>query len=230
MIQYYRIADLVVQMDSYGRTIEQAKQYRIDSCENVDITINSPWGSRRNDFPMLSDEDGEYLATGWDFYKKLLDHDGLMLHASAVVLDGRAYLFSADSGTGKSTHTQLWLKHFGSKAFVLNDDKPALRLYNGKWYAYGTPWSGKCDISRNVGVPVAGVAMLCRGDENEIHRWYGAEAIAAVYKQINRPKDLFSRNKLLSLLDKLLCQVPVWKFMCNTDPNSVMVSYTAMRE
>lgn len=227
-MQYYKIAGLVVQMDSFGRTVQQAEKYKINPCEHVDITIESLWQSRKDKFPMLSDSDGEYLATGADFYKKLLDHGGMMLHASAVVLDGRAYLFSADPGTGKSTHTNMWLNVFGDRAYILNDDKPAVRLHQNGWYAYGTPWSGKNDMSTNIGVPIAGIAMLHRGETNKVERWSGMEAIAAIMKQVNRPKALEYRLKLLELLDALVCQIPVWKLECNMDPDAVKVAYDAM--
>ena len=73
----------------------------------------------------------------------------MLLHSSAVVVDGYAYLFSADSGTGKSTHTGLWKQHFGDRAYIINDDKPAIRKVDGEWYVFGTPWSGKTDTSVN---------------------------------------------------------------------------------
>ena len=153
----------------------------------------------------------------------------MMLHASAVVVDGRAYLFSADCGTGKSTHVGLWLKRFGERAYILNDDKPAMRIVNGTWYAFGTPWSGKYDLSTNTGVPIAGIAMLERSDANEIARFQGKDAIYAIYRQLNRKTETAAfRIKQLELLDKLLTQVPVWKLKCNMDPEAAMVSYEAM--
>ncbi len=224
----YRIAGLTVKMKSYGRTIRQAYPYRCEDTVNPDITIDSRWDKLREKYPMISEEDGEYLCTGSNFYRQLLDYDGLMLHSSAVVVDGKAYLFSAPCGTGKSTHTRLWLEHFGELAYILNDDKPALRLQDGVWYAYGTPWSGKNDISVNLGVPVAGIAMVERSETNEISQWNGKEAIFAVYSQVNRPSTPEFRMKLLDLLDKLFAGIPVWKLRCNMNPDAAMVSYAAM--
>lgn len=229
MKQYYRIAGLCVAMDSYGRTVEQARPYLAQACAAPDIVIESNWPNFKEKYPYLSDSDGEYLATGGNFYKQLLEFDGLMLHASAVVVDGKAYLFSADSGTGKSTHTKLWLEMLGDRAFILNDDKPALRLEGGRWYAYGTPWSGKHDISANERVPVAGIAMIERSERNEIARFSGVEAISAVLRQVNRPKDMEYRVKLLELMDKLFAHLPVWKLKCNMTPDAAKLSYAAMR-
>lgn len=228
MVQYYNIAGLVVEMDSFGRTIRQSEPYLCNTKEPADIVICTNWQSFQKKNPFLSDEDSEYLCTGASFYKQLLKYDGLMLHSSAVVVDGRAYLFSAPCGTGKSTHTGLWLKYFGDRAYILNDDKPALRLQDGVWYAYGTPWSGKHDISVNTGVPLAGIAMISRGETNSITRWRGREAIHALMTQVNRPRDPAFRILLLELLDKLFRTVPVWKLQCNMDPEAALVSYEAM--
>lgn len=226
MTQYYKIAGLTVAMDTFGRTLEQAKPYQCDPAE-PDMRIESHWQMLQQ-YPHLSDEDCEYLSTGGSFYRQLLQHDGMLLHSSAVVMDGKAYLFSASCGTGKSTHTKLWLKQFGERATMLNDDKPALRMKDGVWYAYGTPWSGKHDISTNIEVPIAGIAMIERGTENEIRPFSGAAAIHSILEQTARPADPESRIKILELLDKLLTMVPVWKLRCNMDPEAAIVSYEAM--
>lgn len=228
MTKYYRIAGLAVKMDSFGRTEEQAEAYLCEVQDVVDFSIVSGRQKLREIYPKLSEDECEYLSTGVYFYRKLIDHDGLMLHSSAIVMDGKAYLFTADPGTGKSTHTSLWLKQFGDRAYILNDDKPALRLEDGAWYAYGTPWSGKHDISRNERVPVAGIACLERGEHNEIVPFSGIEAISAIMKQVNRPKAAEYRVKLMKLMDKLITQVPIWKLKCNMGPETVNVSYEAM--
>ena len=221
-----------MKMDSYGRTVEQAKPYRCKSVESPDITIQSLWEKAKANNPdiyaNLPDEDGEYIFTGISFYKQLLNFGGCMLHSSAVVVDGKAYLFSANCGTGKSTHTRLWLELFGDRAYILNDDKPALRLEDGVWYAYGTPWSGKHDISVAARIPLGGIAMIHRGEENTIRSFTGKEAILELMRQVNRPKDMQLRIKLLELLDKLFVMVPIWYLECNMDPEAAIVSYEAM--
>lgn len=228
MEQYYKIAGLTVKMDSFGRTVEQAEPYKCAPCEKPQIVIESNWPELKEQYPRWSDNLGEYMSTGTLFYRHLLNFDGIMLHSSAVVVDGQAYLFTADSGMGKSTHTQLWLKKFGPRAFILNDDKPALRLEEDGWYAYGTPWSGKDDISVNTRVPLAGIAVVERGEENSIEPFRGVGAVHALLKQVNRPKEKGYREKILELLDKLITQVPVWKLRCNMDMEAAEVSYQAM--
>lgn len=228
MEKYYKIAGLTVKMDSYGRTVEQAKPYEIAPCENVDVTVVSPWPERKSEYPELDDDMGEYLFTGTRFYRNLLDFGGFSLHSSAVVMDGKAYLFTADCGTGKSTHTQLWLKAFGDRAYILNDDKPALRLEDGVWYAYGTPWSGKHDISVNTRVPLGGIAVVNRSETNWLEPFEGKDAVVQIFRQLNKMRSMEYRIKLLELLDKLITQVPVWKLHCNMDVEAAVVAYEAM--
>lgn len=233
-MEYYRIAGLTVAMDTFGSTLKQAQPYRCEPVEQPDVVIEAMWEIYKEKllekYPNITADVGEYLYTGAKFYKELLTFDGMMLHSSAVVVDGQAYLFSADPGTGKSTHTKLWLELFGERAYILNDDKPALRLENGRWMAYGTPWSGKHDISVNTGVPLAGIAMIERGETNEIEPHSGITALRELLAQINRPKGAEYRVKLLELLDKLVTQVPIWKLRCNMTVEAAKVAYEAMKE
>lgn len=227
MTKFYKIANLIVAMDSFGRTAKQAEPYRCEELE-PDIIIRSSWEDLQKRQPHLSAEDCEYLSSGASFYKQLLCYDGMMLHASAVIVDGKAYLFSAPCGTGKSTHTKLWLSVFGDRAYILNDDKPALRLIDGIWYAFGTPWSGKNDCSVNIGVPVAGICLLYQAKENRIIPFSGKDAIFAILEQTIRPTEATLQEKLLELLDKLITTIPVWKMGCNMEEKAALVSYNAM--
>lgn len=233
MENYYCIADLYVKMFATGKTLEQAKPYICDIKDQVDIEI-SPDALFKEGYdlpakwPHLSEESRYYMGSAALFYRKLISFNGMMLHSSCVVVDGRAYLFTADSGTGKSTHTNRYLDLFNDRAFILNDDKPALRFDNGIWYAYGTPWSGKHDISVNTRAPIAGIAVLERSPVNIIERISGIEAISKIIKQVNRPKSADYRIKLMQLLDLLITNVPIWKLRCNMDPEAAIVSYEAM--
>lgn len=228
MDKYYNIAGLNVKMRTFGRTEAQAVPYEIPETQDVDLEISTDAYDFVEIFPNLTEDVREYIATGSLFYRGLLRHNGIMLHSSAVVVDNKAYLFSADPGTGKSTHTGLWLKQFGDRAYILNDDKPALRLEDGVWYAYGTPWSGKHDISFNARVPLAGIAVLERGKENIIEPYNGRDVIQKIMMQVNKPSPAEYRVLLIKIVDKLIRQVPVWRLQCNMDPTAAIVSYGAM--
>lgn len=224
----YLIAGLRVRMNSFGRILSQAEPYLTKTSGDVDITITSDPHSLKEKQPHLSLDDCEYLCTGGSFYRQLLDFDGMMLHSSAVVMDGYAYLFSAPCGTGKSTHTNMWKEAFGSSVVMLNDDKPALRRENDRWYAYGTPWSGKTDQNINMRVPIGGICVLTRGEQNYIEPYNGASAIFSLLDQTVRPKTENIRGRLLELLDDLMTSVPIWKLRCTPTKEAALVSQAAM--
>ena len=229
MKQYYRVADLVVEMDSFGRTIDQAEPYRIPDQKKSDICISADWRALKKCQPHLTDEACEYLMTGSSFYHQLVNFDGLMVHSSAVVMDGKAYIFSAPCGTGKSTHTSLWIKAFGAdRVQLLNDDKPALRCIDGEWFAYGTPWSGKYNLSVNVRVPLAGICMLNRGEVNKIEPYGGASVVRALLEQTVRENSPEFMSKVLGLLDNLITMVPVWRLECNMELDAAILSHRVM--
>ena len=229
MLFSYKIANLIVQMSTHGKTLRQAEPYRIPDSPEPDIIITSRADLLKERHPYLPEDSCEYLSTGSSFYRQLLRFDGMMLHSSAVVMDGRAYLFSAPSGTGKSTHTALWQQVFGKdNAVILNDDKPALRRENGQFFAYGTPWSGKTDLNRNMRVPLGGICMLHRGGVNRIEPYGGAAAVHAILEQTSRVRDEAFMTKLLDLIAALLDEVPVWRMECNMDPEAARMSHRVM--
>ena len=230
MIYYYRIAGLLVQMETFGKTLKQAQAYLAEA-GTPDVVITSHPEALRAAQPHLSLESCEYLSTGASFYRQLLGFDGLLIHASAVVKDGFAYLFSAPCGTGKSTHTSLWRETFGEDQVVmLNDDKPAIRREDGKWYAYGTPWSGKTDQNTNIRVPLGGVCVLERGEENEIVPFTGAKAAFALLEQTVRPTQGQSREILLELLDDMMAKTPIWKLRCTPTREAARLAHSVMAE
>ena len=223
----YQIADLLVDMDVSGRTLQQAKAYASQADGPADIVLNCDVNQIMELNPELTDWDtAEYMGTGAIFARELLNFNGSFLHSSAVILEGKAYLFSAPSGTGKSTHTEKWCRLFG--AHYLNDDKPALRLVDGVWMAYGTPWSGKHDLSSNEGAPVGAVAVLRRGEENTITRIQPAQAMPWIMSQTTFRLGREDMDKQLALMDSFLRQVPIWQLSCRNEDAAAFVSRGAM--
>lgn len=224
----YLIAGLTVDMEVFGRTERQAEAYAFPTNGPADITLESDDRRVLELNPGLKNLDNaQYMGTGMAFARSLLAFDGSFLHASAVMLDGKAYLFSANSGTGKSTHTEKWCRLFG--ATYLNDDKPALRLIDGVWMAYGTPWSGKHDLSAPMGAPLGGIAFIKRGEENAIRPFPPAEAVPIFMSQsLWRLREHRQMGKQLELVDKLMRQVPVWELTCRNDDDAALLSHSVM--
>lgn len=229
----YRIADLCIEYDAkYALLRERSEKYAVSVDKlSLPITVTeAQTQALRTQAPHLDDGSIEYMLMGAQFYEKLLFFKGMLLHASAVVVDGEAYLFSAPSGTGKSTHTGLWLEYFGDRAYILNDDKPAIRIVDGKCYAYGTPFSGKFDLSRNARVPIKGIAVVERAQTNSIVRLSEREAIYALLNQTVRPQSVELYTKLLETIQFVITQVPIYKLYCNISADAVRTAYTQMQK
>lgn len=232
----YNIAGLSVKINNCGgRTEKQGIAYlseNQDENQHIDIDINVTPERVENamaEHPELNQDDWEYMLTGSDFYTEVIKFNGILLHSSCIVVDGVAYAFSADSGTGKSTHTQLWLKRFGSRAYMLNDDKPCIREIDGRIYACGTPWSGKYDYSTPKIVPLGGICFLERSEDNWIKPADTNKAVYNIFSQTIRKLGPNAMNRLFDVLDVIFDKVPLYEFGCNISDEAVDTSYSAMK-
>ena len=232
-MQFYKIADIPVCYHAFYPMLRtRSQKYASDSSPDaILLSVNNVEIEEIHErTPLLDDDMREYMLMGKKYYDILVEHDGMMLHASAVVVDGLAYLFSAPSGTGKSTHTSLYLKRFGERAYILNDDKPAIRVVEGKAYAYGTPFSGKYDISENQRVPIAGIAFIERSETNSIEPMPSARAVFSLLNQTSRPESPELYMRMLRNLDAILQYVPVYTLRCNMDDAAAAVSYDGLQK
>lgn len=141
-----------------------------------------------------------------------------LMHGSTVAVDGRAYLFTAACGTGKSTHTRLWREVFGDRAVMVNDDKPFLKLTAEGVLAYGSPWTGKHGLGSNVCVPLGGICILHRGKENSIRRADRGRVLEFLKSQCTPPE----------LTEAITALVPLWEMECNKDPQAARIAQDAM--
>ena len=162
------------------------------------------------------------------FAEALFCRDILMVHGSAVALDGAGFLFTADCGTGKSTHTRLWREVFGSRAVMINDDKPFLTVGDSGVLISGSPWSGKHGLDTNITVPLKGICILTRGTQNRIQQMSPEEALPMLRKQSYRPLDPGKHGRFLKLVELLAEKVPLWYLECNKEPEAARVSHDAM--
>ncbi|MBQ4644660.1 MAG: hypothetical protein IJB72_02760 [Clostridia bacterium] len=227
-MEKFLIAGLKTEYDIlYDRLKEHSEPYKSDFDGEPDIRIElkeEDYVRRQEKTPRAPLDIIEYVAVGTVFNRELMNHNGIMLHSSCVEKDGYAYLFSADCGTGKSTHTHLWLKNL-SGTRIINDDKPALRLEDDVWYAHGTPFSGKHNESTNTKVPVRAIVFIERAEKNEVSRLDTAEAIKLIFKQLLTARDREIGFKLLENVDLLLTKVPVFLLKCNMEDEAAITSY-----
>lgn len=170
----------------------------------------------------------ENLAVYRKIARWMIDRDTLLIHGSVIAVDGMAYLFTAKSGTGKSTHTRLWRELLGDRAVMVNDDKPLLIVREEEVIACGTPWNGKHRLGNNIHAPLRGIAILRRGEENLIHPAEEGEAFSMLIQQSYRPEDPAGMQKALELLDRIRKQVPVWQLQCNMEQSAAETAFYAM--
>ena len=230
----YKIADLIVEFDAkFDVTRKRSRKYIDRENRNIDFGItvsNQSIEKMAETEELLTNDLSEYLIIGSTFYKDLLNYHGCMLHSSAVVIDDEAYLFSANCGTGKSTHTSLWLKYLSKKnPYILNDDKPAIRIMEDGIYAYGTPFSGKHDISKNTRAKIKGICFLEQATKNSIKRIDPKEAVPLFFEQTVKRLTKEQMLKLLDIMDIILKEIPIYKLCCNMSEEAVKLSYNTMR-
>lgn len=174
----------------------------------------------------LSLTEFEYLLTGVAFNDRLAFLGGVVLHGSSIAFENQGIIFSANSGTGKSTHTGLWSERFGDKVAIVNDDKPAIRFYDGIPFIFGTPWSGKTDLNTNVRVPLKAIVFIKRSNTNWIERLNIRDSIFNLSSQIARPYyDEEIGKKTLKAIEKLVTNVPIYRLYCNISQEAVDVVY-----
>lgn len=162
------------------------------------------------------------------YAQAILYHNAISIHASAVHNDGRAYLFMGKSGTGKSTHSALWMEHIPGTE-LLNDDNPTIRIWEGKAYAYGTPWSGKTPCYKNQAFPIGGMARLRQAPENRFDKLEGIDAFIALYPGCSViTHDEHLRNRLYDTLTLLAEKVTVGTMDCLPDREAALTCHDAL--
>lgn len=227
----YKVADVAFSLKTlYPYTQKLLKDYSCVDAPSFDIAITAEdilrEKSAGESFP---DAYLESLAV----YRKLCermtaDFNGFLFHGSAVAVDSEAYIFAAPSGTGKSTHAALWRKVLGSRAVMINDDKPIIRYIDGGFYVYGTPWNGKHGLSVNARARLKAICGIYRSPINVIKKASADEIMPVLLNQSLRPENAADMAKFLDLIEKLVAETGLYLLGCNMDEEAAVLSYEAM--
>lgn len=228
----YRIADLNILIEPlYDSTLERLKPYITDRTDydfKIKVTQNDLNDFCKNNSCDYSPQTAENSFILTRLCEKTLKfYNGFFFHSSSLMLDGEAYVFSAPSGTGKSTHTALWRKRFGERVTMINDDKPIIRKKGDKFYIYGTPWMGKANIGSNLCAPVRAVYILQRGTENFARRVEPGKVFKQLLEATVIPTEKETMSTLLGLLDEFFSTTPLFLLTCNTDDEAAEAAYNA---
>ena len=172
--------------------------------------------------PQFTSEGWEYSLTGFSFQDRLTYLGNGVLHASSIAWRGNGIAFSANSGTGKSTHVGLWQRLLGDEVTIVNDDKPAIVFEGDQALLCGTPWSGKNAINTNVTVPLKAIVFIERGEKNSICRLDPLRSYFYLTSQLARPYyDVNLGEKLVEFGERLLANVPIYCLTCNISTEAV---------
>ena len=152
--------------------------------------------------------------------RHMIKNDSLILHCAYMVYQGKAILFSAPSGTGKSTQAELWKQYRGSR--IVNGDRALLRKIDGVWSACGWPVCGSSDICESEDTPLYTIVMLRQGETNYIERLSPIQTFTQLYAQttINQWNPAFVQ-RAMELIEDLIGQVPVYQLTCNMTEDAV---------
>lgn len=222
----YEIAGLKVEMEpKFGRLTRQSAAYVSSGAPALHVKPD-PSDEARVLSP--SPEEREYICCGAAFCRGLIAHSRFFLHASAVVHEGGAYLFSGPSGVGKSTHTALWCSQF-PESYILNDDKPVLWPEAGQITVWGSPFAGKTDLQVNRGVPLRSICFLRQGEKNHIAPLTEERALAALLDNTWRPGSGDALGALLGLLEQVVANTAIYEMRCTAAPEAAALSYRVMK-
>ena len=239
----YKLADKIIRIITlHEATHAMCRDYRAEGI--IDLTIETSQadidhereksvrtdGSEGLTYRCLDDACLETLAVYRKIAEQMPFHNILLIHGSAIAVDGAAYLFIAKSGTGKSTHTRLWRELLGKQAVMVNDDKPLAGINpDGTATVYGTPWDGKHHLSTNIAVPLKAICILTRSADNHIEPVTASGAYPMLFQQVYRPSDPDALTQTLRLIDALSETVSLWRLGCNMDPDAARISYETMK-
>lgn len=176
----------------------------------------------------FSDRYLEFLSIGRKIAEELLTSSTFLMHGAVVAAGNDAFMFTARSGTGKTTHIMKWLENLPG-AFVVNGDKPLIKVTEKEAIAYGTPWCGKEHLNTNIGVPLRAIVLMERSEDNAIEEISFSQALTTLLQQCYRPTEAGRLRKTLALISALNGKVKFYRFRFNNmKPDAFKTSYEAL--
>lgn len=176
-----------------------------------------------------ADLEGEKLYQAFGNTLPLLHR--IIFHGVAVKYDGAGYVFTAPSGTGKSTHAFLWQRYLGRAVHILSGDKPVISgcgECGSSVTVWGSPWGGKERIFENGSAPLRGVCLIERGRTCAIERVEPAEFLETMLRQTFMPSEDPAATRALEVVDAVLANVPLWRLTCDISEDAVLTSFEVL--
>lgn len=206
-------------IDACGGLAALFEKYRAEDDFEPEFTIESSAESV-NGIPVSTGVYSRFFLIHKLISNFLIDNGVLTVHASALRYENKAYLFSASSGTGKSTHTRFWRETFSDKVVMISDDQPLIRIDGNGVYACGSPYNGKEKLGSNIEAPVGDICLIERGEENRIELLSKAKALLYLSPNVYMPHESEYSQKALKLIKTLVETIPIYRHAATHDPSS----------
>lgn len=232
---YFKLADfdmeLIYLYDYIKNLLEKYKTKKAKVDFSVKTSDNDIETEKKNYEGFFSLSYLESIAT----YRKIAEwlplNDAFVLHSACFDVDGVGVAFAAHSGTGKTTHMNLWQKYLGEKMVVVNGDKPIVRFFEDEPeqpYAYGTPWNGKEHLGCNMRTPLKHICFIERSETNYVEKVQKQDIIDRIMNQVYMPKAPQAMMKTMTLIDRLLSCCDLWIIHCNMEPKAAEIAYNTI--
>ncbi len=230
----YKLFDLYYSIDfCYQFSKDMLEPYRVDDnvdvCEKIKITKSEIEDELKKD-KEHNEAYHEFVCIFRHITDSIIKYNGLFIHSAVIQMDNDGYMFSGQSGSGKSTHINEWVKHFGKeRVTIINGDKPIVRFYDDGIYAYGNPWCGVEGWSDNKKVKLKSVCFLKQSSENRIRPLKSPEILNKLINQTVIPKNPQDKLKYFELIDIFIKTLDFYELECNISKEAVMTAYEKMK-
>jgi hypothetical protein len=230
---FIKMAGLTIKISSlYPLSKDLCKDYIIEPSENTDIDVCMYEELVKSEFEKSKEpttlEYSEFICIYRAIAEKLPNFGAFVFHGAAISYKDLAHLFTAPSGTGKSTHILLWRKYLGKSVDIINGDKPIIKVTDSGVFVCSTPWAGKEGWQKNRTLPLDSITFLSRSKEPSILKQTPQSCLNRIMNQVYMPKNPESLGKTLELIDIMLSRVPVYFLGCDISENSVKTAFEGL--
>lgn len=228
----YRIADVNIKYETKNSYLLKLLESYITSDDSFDHEIKVSVYDIENEYKICPGPSISAIHSR-AFLRKictllLQSYQGMFLHCAAIKYKGKAYLFTAPSGTGKTTHISLWKRYLGNEVEIINGDKPLLRKIGDEIIVYGTPWQGKEDYGCNTSAPLGGIYLLNRAKENSVFKASAKESLPFLLSQTVRPDEKENLINLLNIIEYIVNNIPIYNLYCNMDKEAMEIALSVV--
>lgn len=231
---YLNLADFILQFkNKHEYLFWRTKEYQVSNPKHTDVCFTIP--IELIDKGVAETNEPRGLIEGTELHRNVAEwlplHNAFVLHSACFDVDGVGVAFAAHSGTGKTTHMQLWQELLRDKMVIVNGDKPIVRFFDDEPetpYAYGTPWNGKEHLGCNMRTPLKHICFIERSETNFVEKIDKSDAIERIFNQVYMPKDPVAVMNTMQLIDRLLSCCKLWTIHCNMEPEAAEIAYNTI--